>query len=136
MNYIKNQHGYALLVVLLIITVIGIFAPILVNNVLSSSKQFSMVEEQMQHEKLANMAYIYIDKAFESIRSEADPEDLVGFFKENLQVPYEVPLGLQHFIITEPVVSGTNFSFEIITTVNGKPQTHPEYIVNINDYFN
>jgi type II secretory pathway pseudopilin PulG len=146
-NYIKNQHGYALLVVLLIITVIGIFAPILVNNVLSSSKQFSIVEEQMQHEKLANMAYIYIDRTFEETAKEyvaylssldegEDPQSPESFFTSRVQVEYSNQYDKQAYKINLDNVLNTQFTFNIITQVNSEEAASGTYTININDYFN
>ncbi len=51
----KNESGYTLLAVLLIIVVIGFITPPLMNNVLSSSLQNDKTEEQVQLENLTDM---------------------------------------------------------------------------------
>ncbi|MEC2072275.1 type II secretion system protein [Alkalihalophilus marmarensis] len=147
MNCIKNQQGYALLVVLLIITVIGISAPILVNNVLSSSNQFSMVEEQMQHEKLSNMAYIYIDRTFEEIAKEyvsylssldenEEPESPKSFFTSRVEEEYSNQYDKQAYKINLDNALNTQFTFNIVTLVNSEEAPIVSYTININDYFN
>ncbi|OLS36328.1 hypothetical protein BTR22_12565 [Alkalihalophilus pseudofirmus] len=149
MHFIKNQHGYALLVVLLIITVIGIFAPILVNNVLSSSKQFIKVEEQMQHEKLANMAYLYIDKSVEETAKDFEPTSDIDPLEEFISTlllrssdegffgRFESSDEKQGFRIErcKDDLCGGELTFKIITTVNGiseNPIYYPIDIVIIN----
>lgn len=58
----NSQKGYALLYVLITIVLIGLFIPPLMNSVLSSSLQYKKTEEIIQHEKLAEMGSIFLEK--------------------------------------------------------------------------
>lgn len=56
---LSNQNGYALVLVLLIIAVMGILTPPLVNSVLNNAKQFQRSEENIQLNKLIDMGKMY-----------------------------------------------------------------------------
>lgn len=57
---IKNERGYALLLVLLTIVIIGIFIPVIFSSIISSSSQFQKTEEDIQRGKLEQMAEVHI----------------------------------------------------------------------------
>lgn len=88
----NSQKGYALLYVLIIIVLIGLFIPPLMNSVLSSSLQYKKTEESIQHEKLAEMGTIYFEKKVIDILEDWDlPNDWIPENREvwNAKSPEE-----------------------------------------------
>jgi hypothetical protein len=81
MNYFKNEKGYALIIVLLTITVIMLVVPVLVSTMLNSSKQFQMTEEEIQLTKLAAMGVQYTEKAVE-VASEAAKQKTLAWIEQ------------------------------------------------------
>lgn len=59
---LKNDRGYAFLMVLLIIVIIGIIAPPIMSSILSSSSQYKITEETMQHNQLVEMGVSYFEQ--------------------------------------------------------------------------
>lgn len=59
MNYIKNEKGYTLVAVLLIIAVVGIMTPPLINSVTSTTVQNQRTEQSVQLENFTDMGKEY-----------------------------------------------------------------------------
>lgn len=57
----KKQSGYALILVLLAITLIGVLSIPIVNSVLNSSQQYQKTEQNIQKEKLREMGIVYME---------------------------------------------------------------------------
>ncbi|GAE27330.1 hypothetical protein JCM9140_3464 [Halalkalibacter wakoensis JCM 9140] len=81
-NVTTNQNGYALILVLLTIALIGIFIPIIITNIFNNSLQFQKIEENNQLLKLEEMAYLYMDKALDHSAKVAQ-EKIVIWFEDN-----------------------------------------------------
>ncbi|WP_407272736.1 hypothetical protein [Radiobacillus sp. PE A8.2] len=64
---IINQQGYALVLVLLTITVIGILTPPIINSLLNSTQQYQRSEENIQLQKLIEMGKMYARKEIEVV---------------------------------------------------------------------
>ncbi|UCZ52140.1 hypothetical protein LGQ02_14980 [Bacillus shivajii] len=85
---LNNEYGYALVIVLLTITMIGIFIPPLIGSVLNSATQYQRGEENIQAEKLVDMGKVY---ARNSIIQElhalptSSIADAIDALEENLQ---------------------------------------------------
>src|SRR5690625_1290410 len=60
---INTQSGYALLIVLLTITLIGIMAPVIASKLLSSSHQYYQAERNIQMKNLENMGIVYFEQS-------------------------------------------------------------------------
>lgn len=71
MKTLKEQRGYALIIVLLIITIIGIFTPLIMNKLLNNTHQFQKTEEKMQLNKLSDMGVIYVEHAIDKAGEDA-----------------------------------------------------------------
>ncbi|RSL34759.1 hypothetical protein D7Z54_02660 [Salibacterium salarium] len=69
-SYIRNQKGYAILVVLLTITMIGIMVPVVMSNIMNSSTQYNETEEDIQLNKLAEMGAFHFEKEAERIKEQ------------------------------------------------------------------
>ncbi|QOR66370.1 hypothetical protein IM538_21815 [Cytobacillus suaedae] len=92
MKYIKSEKGYALIIVLITITVIMLVIPILVSSMLNSSKQFQTTEEDIQLTKLATMGVQYTEKAVEVSSEEAKQKTLAWIEEQrNLEPPVPEP---------------------------------------------
>ncbi|WP_226036523.1 hypothetical protein [Aquibacillus saliphilus] len=65
MRIFKNQRGYALVIVLLTITIIALFIPPIMSNVMSSALQFQRTGEKLQLTKLEEMGQFYFESALE-----------------------------------------------------------------------
>lgn len=72
---IKNEKGYALLIVLLIITLIAIFIPFLLTSTINGSKQVDTAERSIQLASLQEMGYVYIDSAVKKVIEEIKAEE-------------------------------------------------------------
>lgn len=71
MRTLKEQKGNALIIVLLIITLIGIFTPIMINKLMNNSLQFQKAEERLQLNKLTDMGSTYTKQAIDTAGDEA-----------------------------------------------------------------
>ncbi|PLT32385.1 type II secretion system protein [Bacillus sp. V5-8f] len=67
MKWNNNEKGYTLIIVLLTITLIGVFSVTLLTNVLNSSVQNRKTEEKIQLTNLTEMGTIYYRTLVESI---------------------------------------------------------------------
>lgn len=65
MKKLKGQRGYALLMVLLAVTLIGIFTPLIVSKLMNSTQQFQKTEQGIQLHKLSDMGTVYVENAIE-----------------------------------------------------------------------
>ncbi|NEU29786.1 type II secretion system protein [bacterium LRH843] len=75
MKRINEQRGYALIVVLLTITIIGIAAPVIVTSLLNSSHQYQKAEKDIQLTKLAEMGVVYFDRTVHNYISAWEPPE-------------------------------------------------------------
>ena len=84
-----KQQGYALIIVLLIITIIGLLAPPLINSVLNSSLQAQKAEENIQTEKLIDMGKTYsrnnILKIVEEQSQKRSTDEMIVYLEQNLE---------------------------------------------------
>ncbi|CAM3952454.1 hypothetical protein [Alkalicoccus chagannorensis] len=64
----KNQRGYALLLVLLIIVLVGVAAPPIIANAINVVSQNQQTEEQIQLDHLEEMGTVYADAAIDEAR--------------------------------------------------------------------
>lgn len=72
----KNDRGYALLIVLLTIVVIGIFIPLIMTSILSSVSQYNNTEKIAQHHHLADMGALYFERTVsEAVNNWRLPEE-------------------------------------------------------------
>ncbi|WP_368503327.1 hypothetical protein AB3N04_13875 [Alkalihalophilus sp. As8PL] len=110
MKMIKNQRGYALLIVLLIITVIGIFAPILISNLMNSSIQFEKAEQDIQMQKMKEMGEMYAERALVNARSN----------QELREYGFDVPDRSDQASMTIDLDPRTRFHI-LIENINGTP---------------
>ncbi|KHF40959.1 type II secretion system protein [Halalkalibacter okhensis] len=76
-----KEDGYALILVLLVIAVIGILAPIIISNIMSSANQFNKSEEDIQMAKLEEMGTLYIETALQKTIEDVQEE---GAWRETL----------------------------------------------------
>ncbi|MBY0123969.1 hypothetical protein [Bacillus sp. S/N-304-OC-R1] len=81
MRTLKTQTGYALIIVLLTITIISIFTPLLINKLLNSTTQFQRTEEVIQLNKLTSMGEIYIEKAINKAGDQSK-EEVLNWLKQ------------------------------------------------------
>ncbi|MED3571439.1 hypothetical protein [Cytobacillus praedii] len=63
MRKLKEQGGYALLIVLLAVTLIGIFTPLIFSKLMNSTQQFQKTEQGIQLHKLSEMGTVYVENA-------------------------------------------------------------------------
>lgn len=63
MKHCKEEKGYALVVVLLVIVLIGIFIPLIYSALLSTSIQIKKTEETLHHNNLADMGVTLFETA-------------------------------------------------------------------------
>ena len=61
-KHLKNEAGYTLILVLLIITLFFIFSITLMGNLLNSSAQNNKTEEKIQEENLMQMGVSYVER--------------------------------------------------------------------------
>ncbi|WP_100371703.1 type II secretion system protein [Bacillus sp. FJAT-45037] len=144
----KNEKGYALILVLLTITMIGIFIPVLLSNLLSNANQFKLAEENLQRIKLEDMAQVYINKSvnlavnnyIELISSEnpptpvPQPVDYIIPIISDQVASYEISLYNQSFLISEPVINESKMTFSIFTVVQEKQFQEQDYLVELDDF--
>ena len=119
MKLLKNQVGYALVIVLLTITVIMILIPPILSNLLNSTQQYQTTEQRLQLTKLEDMGVIYFKKALNNATEEArtnvlvwledqsnaasDNVAIINQYKEELQSSLgNYGLGSELEIIVEP----------------------------------
>lgn len=76
-----KEDGYALILVLLVIAIIGILAPIVISNIMSSAHQFNKSEEDIKLTKLEEMGNLYIETALQKAIEEVQEE---GSWRETL----------------------------------------------------
>lgn len=97
----KSQNGFALILVLLTIVIIGILAPPLVNSVISNANQVQTSEEMIQKNKLIDMGKLVARATIEKKLNEltTDVNGAVSELKQFLHDPY----------VPEPVLSGSQY---------------------------
>lgn len=90
MQKLKNQNGYALLVVLLLIVLVGIFTPVLMTKLFSNVEQIQKAEEKLQSDKLILMGKMYMDAAIdETINECRNLENAFQCFRDKI-VTYQI----------------------------------------------
>ncbi|RCW66391.1 hypothetical protein [Saliterribacillus persicus] len=67
----KNQNGYALLIVLLSITIIMLLIPPILVNILNATTQYKKTEELIQLEKMEVMGITFVEHAIEAASNTA-----------------------------------------------------------------
>ncbi|WBL14001.1 hypothetical protein [Sutcliffiella sp. NC1] len=78
MKYVKKDEGYALLLVLLIIVLIGLFLPVIYSSLTTNSLQIKKTEETIQHNNLKNMGTLLFEKKIiDTIENWKLPEEWV-----------------------------------------------------------
>ncbi|MBW8350213.1 hypothetical protein K0H71_12265 [Bacillus sp. IITD106] len=60
-SVLKKQGGYALILVLLIITILAVIATPIISNILNSSLQYKKAEQNIQIENLREMGITYME---------------------------------------------------------------------------
>src|SRR5690625_2303557 len=81
-NTILDQKGYALIVVLLIITVVAIISPTIISKIMSSTLQYKHSEKKIQSEHLEQMGIKYMKIAID--HAKPNDEGDINVFKKNL----------------------------------------------------
>jgi type II secretory pathway pseudopilin PulG len=61
----KEEQGYALILVLVLIVLLGIFIPSIMSNLFGSNSQMKMTEKNIQLENLHNMGTTYMGEAID-----------------------------------------------------------------------
>ncbi|MBD8068856.1 hypothetical protein [Bacillus sp. PS06] len=67
MKLLKNQKGYALLLVLVIIVIIGIIIPLIMSSITNSARQYELTAQHLQNDKLVSMGEMYIESVVDRI---------------------------------------------------------------------
>lgn len=116
MGYLKQQKGYALILVLLIITIIGLFLPLLMSNILSSSHQYEKTEKMIQLEKISEMGVIYVERAIDLASEQARLNTLSWIESQEESVPdtSEIINQYKSFLITSLTYYNLDSEFEMI----------------------
>ncbi|NMD70528.1 type II secretion system protein [Bacillus sp. DNRA2] len=142
---LKNNQGYALLTVLLTITVFGVLSIALISNSFSSTKQNAMAEKKSQSIELAEMGAKYFEYAvknaandlIQSVRTEIETEqrttgDVANpkehFTERSIEILIE-KLDDEINTVTVPMKNKTNASFTIDQISFVKSETGDELIV-------
>ncbi|MFC5464091.1 hypothetical protein [Lederbergia graminis] len=81
----KNQSGYALITVLLIIAIIGVVTPPIISNIINSTQQFKRSEENIQLEKLREMGINYMENSLQHIVNNSEPPTGLEQYKTELE---------------------------------------------------
>ncbi|MCJ8006995.1 hypothetical protein ACFFF5_00245 [Lederbergia wuyishanensis] len=120
-NYlIKKQRGYALIVVLLIITIIAIITPPLISKIMNGALQYKKAEQNIQLEKLREMGITYIksvvNESVNEINTEADALDNPTAYKNKVE-SYILQV-LPEFQITKKFNKSENQFRLIINSIN------------------
>ncbi|MBS4194839.1 hypothetical protein [Lederbergia citri] len=87
-SVLKKQSGYALILVLLIITILAVIATPIISKILSGSLQYKKAEQHIQIDNLREMGIIYmesvVNQAINDIETvQVKPDNLVEY-KERL----------------------------------------------------
>ncbi|WP_409971962.1 type II secretion system protein [Bacillus sp. Bva_UNVM-123] len=101
MKKINEQKGYALILVLLTITIIGIFTPMIFSKLINNTQQFKKTEEQLQLRKLSDMGIIYVESAIDKASENAYQEvlDWLNKIKEKMELDPKIKAPTQSEIV-------------------------------------
>lgn len=64
-SLLKKERGYALILVLLIITILAIIATPIISNILNSTLQYKKAEQNIQMDRLREMGITYMESVVE-----------------------------------------------------------------------
>jgi hypothetical protein len=133
MKYIKNDKGYALLLVLLTIVITGMLAVPIINNALNSASQADVLEEEMKVEELIDYGKKYFRQrvivALEERFSEGDEESQVpALISNSLKEGIPERILLDYFLGYEE--SGDEVSIENIQISEDEEQIVITYFVS------
>ncbi|WP_078381917.1 Flp family type IVb pilin [Sutcliffiella halmapala] len=129
----KNERGYALLIVLLTIVIIGLFIPPIMSSILSSATQFNKSEEKVQHQNLVGMSVNYFERTVTDLLEMWKlPEDWVpptnwdtwteaqkeSYFNTMIIQYIETELGKRNFQANPPPFRANGTQFTLSYRVN------------------
>lgn len=130
---LKNDRGYAFLMVLFIIVMIGIIVPPIMSSILSSASQYEITEETMQHNQLVEMGVSYFEQTVLNILegwelpTEWEPpsnwetlseEDRERYFDTMIVQYTETELGKRNFQADPPLFHSNGSQFTLSYRIN------------------
>ncbi|MBS4216994.1 hypothetical protein KHA96_01555 [Bacillus sp. FJAT-49711] len=95
-NYIKKQNGYALILVLLIITIIAVLTPPIISSIMSSTHQYKKVEQNIQIENLREMGITYLEGVVEQSVNKLNTE--IKYSNDSVEYKNKLESNIAKFI--------------------------------------
>ena len=126
----RNEEGYTLVLVLLIITLIMIFSLTLISNILNSTTQNKTTMKDIQYERLEKMGLLYFHKVIENEIEKLSADDKLP---NNLYLTYTIQTDTGAFKMT---TNNINFLVKTSAATNSCSTidncTNVTYAYNIN----
>lgn len=89
-SFLEKEKGYALIVVLLVITVILILSPTIISKIVNSTLQYKHAEENIQIDHLERMGIEYMESAIAKAKTKiSPPSDEEEFTLEDCKNQFE-----------------------------------------------